>query len=591
MANTIVVDIVADTRKLVAGVGQTNQQLNKLNGTATAISKGFGLITKALAAIQGARLVWGWIKDFETEQNNFERIAENFGKSSDKVIEKVGELSAKFKIDDGDIAASLNQLANSTTFRYKKLLPQITELILLADNLSGGAGENIDKYTSAWSKALKSGKVLDGQDLVKLGITSKLTEAEQKQFQGLKTITEQVQFLYGALEQELQPDALKFTAAQELTYEVDQLKEAVAKLLSEEVVPLLLTSLKTLKNLLFFKDEEGNLKLREEVAQLAQALALLWTVGKLAAVVTALQSSNTALAGIAKELKAFPGLLKGLSFGEIGVAFGILIKSIWQKLGVFGKGLVAFFAVEIGERALKQLAKLLPEKFEWLALELINGFFLPFKDPVAAVKRFIQMLKDFWEGIKESIINFAIASFRIGSPSKETAKIGEQVIAGFFQPFKNFNFNNVASTIRSFFTTLLSKFKTAITEVKWSSLGESIINGLVAGMRAISSGPIDFITKLATNMKNTFKRFFNISSPSKVFAGYGKNLMQGLALGISGNQSLATSALNLPLTPSFGNARGSSITVNINAGIGTDPYEVGRYVKAALDKYAGVNGR
>jgi hypothetical protein len=92
-------------------------------------------------------------------------------------------------------------------------------------------------------------------------------------------------------------------------------------------------------------------------------------------------------------------------------------------------------------------------------------------------------------------------------------------------------------------------------------------------------------------MKNTFKRFFNISSPSKVFAGYGKNLMQGLALGISGNQSLATSALNLPLTPSFGNARGSSITVNINAGIGTDPYEVGRYVKAALDKYSGVNGR
>ena len=66
--------------------------------------------------------------------------------------------------------------------------------------------------------------------------------------------------------------------------------------------------------------------------------------------------------------------------------------------------------------------------------------------------------------------------------------------------------------------------------------------------------------------------------------------MQGLALGISGNQRLATNALNLPLTPSFA-GRGSNITVNINAGIGTDPYEVGRYVKAALDKYSGVNGR
>jgi len=48
---------------------------------------------------------------------------------------------------------------------------------------------------------------------------------------------------------------------------------------------------------------------------------------------------------------------------------------------------------------------------------------------------------------------------------------------------------------------------------------------------------------------------------------------------------------SLKLQPNIARARGSAINVTINAGIGSDPYEVGRYVKSALDKYAGVNGR
>jgi hypothetical protein len=111
-------------------------------------------------------------------------------------------------------------------------------------------------------------------------------------------------------------------------------------------------------------------------------------------------------------------------------------------------------------------------------------------------------------------------------------------------------------------------------------------------MQAIASSPVNFITKLAQNMISTFKTFFKISSPSKVFAGFGQNMMQGLAVGIRGNSRLPQMALNgLSLTPATAGGMGRSITVNINAGIGTDPYEVGRYVQAALDKYAGVNGR
>jgi hypothetical protein len=98
------------------------------------------------------------------------------------------------------------------------------------------------------------------------------------------------------------------------------------------------------------------------------------------------------------------------------------------------------------------------------------------------------------------------------------------------------------------------------------------------------------------NVLGTVKKLFGIGSPSKVFAGYGKNLMQGLSIGINRNTGLAMNALNgLDIQPSFaiaGSSRGSVVNnVTINAGVGTDPYELGRVVSAALDKYAGVNGR
>jgi len=111
-------------------------------------------------------------------------------------------------------------------------------------------------------------------------------------------------------------------------------------------------------------------------------------------------------------------------------------------------------------------------------------------------------------------------------------------------------------------------------------------------MQSLASAPLNFIGTLAKNMKDRFKSLFNISSPSKVMAGYGANLMQGLAMGIRGNAGLAVAGMgSIKLQPPTVGSRGSGVNITINAGIGTDPYEVGRYVKSALDKYAGVNGR
>jgi hypothetical protein len=583
MANTIVVDIVADTRSLVKGVKQTNQQLGTLNSTATNLSKGFGLITKALAVIAGAKFVWTIVQDFEKEQIAFAKIKDLFGKDADEITEKINNLSVKFKIDDGDVAQTFVGLANSTTIRYRAILDEIGTLVLFANNQNPDKG--IDTFANAWTKALRSGKLLGGDELSKFGLTGQLSQAELENFQKLKTVTEQVKYLYKVLADDINED-LKFTTTQELQYELEGLKDAISVLLLpilKETTPLL----KAFVDLLTYKDPEtGETRLNEEVKLLAIALGTLWTVGKLSAVVASAEAAGTSLGLISKELKAFPSLLKGLTFPEILAAFGILIKSIWDKLGKFSKGLVVFFIVEIGERVAREIVKLFPNTWQEVGNKIIDGIMLPLKDPVKAVT---EIVKNFWKGLKSAIIEWGKSIFMIASPSKVTEKLGNDIVAGIFVAFNPLNF---VSIIASFFRNLLSTMMTQIKSISWSSLGTAIINGLVSGMQSLASAPLSFIGTLAKNMKDRFKSLFNISSPSKVMAGYGANLMQGLAMGIRGNAGLAVAGMgSIKLQPPTVGSRGSGVNITINAGIGTDPYEVGRYVKSALDKYAGVNGR
>ena len=583
MANTIVVDIVADTRSLVKGVKTTNQQLGTLNTTASKLTSGFGLVTKALATIAAAKFIWTIVQDFEKEQIAFAKIKDLFGKDADEITDKINKLSVKFKIDDGDVANTLVGLANSTTIRYRSILDEIATLSLFANNQNPDKG--IDTFAAAWTKALRGGKLLGGDEISKFGLAGQLSQAELENFTKLKTITEQVKYLYSVLADDINED-LKFTTTQELQFELEALKDVIAEILLP-FLKLTVPLLKDFVDLLTYKDPKtGETKLHDEVKLLAAALATLWTVGKLAAVVSAAEAAGTSLGLISKELKAFPSLLKGLSFSEIGVAFGILIKSIWDKLGKFSKGLVIYFTVEIGEKVAREIVKLFPNTWEEVGNKIIDGIMLPLKDPVKAVT---EIVKNFWKGLKSAIIEWGKSTFMIASPSKVTEKLGNDIVAGIFVAFNPLNF---ISIITSFFRNLLSTMMTSIKSIQWSSLGTAIINGLVSGMQSLASAPLNFIGTLAKNMKDRFKSLFNISSPSKVMAGYGANLMQGLAMGIRGNAGLAVAGMgSLKLQPPTIGSRGSGFNITINAGIGTDPYEVGRYVKSALDKYAGVNGR
>ena len=75
----------------------------------------------------------------------------------------------------------------------------------------------------------------------------------------------------------------------------------------------------------------------------------------------------------------------------------------------------------------------------------------------------------------------------------------------------------------------------AFTEIDWGSIGKSIIDGLVKGLKAAKDLVVNALTSIAKGALGAFKKFFGIESPSKVFMGLGQNLDEGLAIGLDDN--------------------------------------------------------
>lgn len=100
-------------------------------------------------------------------------------------------------------------------------------------------------------------------------------------------------------------------------------------------------------------------------------------------------------------------------------------------------------------------------------------------------------------------------------------------------------------------------------------IGKNLILGIVQGL--LPDSIYNAFSSLVTNILNFFKGLLGINSPSTVFAGFGRNMLEGLANGISGAFGLVTGIL--------GNLVGNAI--GIVKGIG------GR-IKGALSGLGGI---
>lgn len=388
-------------------------------------------------------------------------------------------------------------------------------------------GKPLDEVISLWAKTLKDGKIT-AQEVQKLGID--LTKEQEQAFNKLKTTAEKLQFLLDIINSpENQKKALdNLTPYQKWQYFMEKLSDTVGG-------PLL----KAFEKFFSFYDKlspkqqsviDGVAALLVGFIALAAALAPVVFVGEALVGVLVAWGIKARLAAVAQGLLnlAFSPYLVVIA---AAIAIGVLLWKNWDTVKAAGQAL-------------------------------------------------LDKIKGIWTWIKENWSTLlGILGGPIGAAVAVIAKNWDSIKAAF---------SNTLNAIKGLFNGDISAF---------TNFGRNIISGLVNGIRSMASAPIDAVKNIANGIKNAFTGLFGIRSPSKVFAGFGVNLMEGLATGIDKAQSLANGAMTnvstgLTLAPSFaGSGSRAGVNININAGLGTDPYELGRAVRAALNKYDGVNGR
>lgn len=123
------------------------------------------------------------------------------------------------------------------------------------------------------------------------------------------------------------------------------------------------------------------------------------------------------------------------------------------------------------------------------------------------------------------------------------------------------------------FTSIKDKIMGAFKNAKnWlKDIGKDIINGLVDGAKSILSKIGELFLKVVPEwIKTPFKKALGIKSPSKVFAGYGGDLVQGLAIGLSDSVPVtrAISGLSQMISGDM-STRLAGIGANSSAGLAT----------------------
>jgi hypothetical protein len=137
---------------------------------------------------------------------------------------------------------------------------------------------------------------------------------------------------------------------------------------------------------------------------------------------------------------------------------------------------------------------------------------------------------------------------------------------------------------------------------KMLEVGKNIVTGLWDGIKSMASWLKEKVTGFFKNLVPDWaEKALGISSPSKVFAKIGTNIVEGLAStfnigqvakkvtssGINANTNLKNITI-----PSLAQPKAQApVNITINAGLGTDPYKLGKAVSSAVNKYGLVSNK
>jgi phage-related protein len=103
--------------------------------------------------------------------------------------------------------------------------------------------------------------------------------------------------------------------------------------------------------------------------------------------------------------------------------------------------------------------------------------------------------------------------------------------------------NNAWDSIKTIVSDLVDSVVNFFKETDWKQVGIDVVQGIANGIKNGASWAVNAILSLAQNMWNAITGFFNSDSPSKLFAGLGEGLPEGVAIGIDKMAKVPQNAL------------------------------------------------
>lgn len=176
---------------------------------------------------------------------------------------------------------------------------------------------------------------------------------------------------------------------------------------------------------------------------------------------------------------------------------------------------------------------------------------------VAVIAGLAYLLWDNWDWVSEK---FSQMWQWIGEKSAQCGQVISDIWNGvttFFSgvwenitTFFNSGIGNITATILNWsplglfyqaFSSVLSWFGIDLP-AKFTEFGSNLISGLVNGIRNAWDGAKQIVSDLGEGIKGWFAEKLGIYSPSRVFKGYGVNVVEGLAIGMDKAEPLARDA-------------------------------------------------
>ena len=606
MANQITIDIVAETKKLTSGIDDANKQLGGMSkGLKNAATAATGLAS-AFVLKQGVSFLKDGIGEAKDAAAAMRGATAAFGEGSaalKKITADAEKFGKEISVDNDELIVLGTQLGSRLPKDIQASSVELVKIFKDVEAFTGGA-VSAEGAGNKLAKAFADGE-LKAKELQKIFPSLNASVYEQaealskagKNQEAVNLLTEAGAKKYG------DAAAKNVDATQKFNVALDNFKET----LGTKVLPILEKGITFLNNIL-----DAFSALPGPVQNVILVLGGIVAVGGpllgfLASAKTALVTLGIVSEGAALGTTAFSTALKAIPI-LAAIALLVLLIANWDDVSKAAKKVWEAVSKYFGD-IYEDIKEFVQNAIDWLKenwpkilavmtgpFGLLIAFFVTYKDEI------VLKISEIWEAVKTKTVEWldqivaavievwtAVSDFVLGAVElirDGIVKKWNTIVADVQKVFDALKksvkviWDNIVDGATDFVARVIDKFKDVFSLM--IQVGKDIANGVWQGLSSMKSF-----------LKNKFNEFFGdllpgwaklalkIASPSQVFVEVGQNIVRGLAGGItSGVNVTAPRLVGRTSSAGFG-----GVNITINAGVGTDPYALGRTVQQALNKY------